>query len=353
MEKATRNPVAGFFFSLLAAGMWGVLPVTLKELLRGMDAQTIVWYRFLVAAALLAPWLAWQGRLPLPRQFRGTAGWWLLLAAAGLCGNYFLFAFALNFINGETAEAVIQLTTLFLIFGGVLFYGEPFSIAQKLGTALIVLGMALFFNDRLQELLDLGSEQTIGVLIVLAAAVTWTIYALLQKKLHGDFSSAQVLLFIYLFSTLVLLPFIDPGTLLSLDGPQLGLLAFCCLNTLIAYGAFAEALKFWDASKVSAVLVVAPLFTIGTLKLVVYINPEYAFSDRLTLLSIGGAVLLVLGSALTAIVVPKDGSLRESALLFASRAGLERWSKFGGWTYSAKAGKDGERTAEEEQSRWE
>ena len=302
MESQAKNPVAGFFLALVAAGMWGMLPVTLKELLLGMDAQTIVWYRFLIAAAILFPWLAWQGRLPAPRQFVDGAGWWLLLAAAGLCGNYYLFSVSLNFINGESAETVIQLTTLFLIFGGVLIYREPFTIAQKLGTALIVAGLALFFHDRLLELINLGNAQTIGVLIVVASAIGWTTYALLQKKLHSDFTSAQILLAIYLISSLVLLPFINPGSLFGLSKLQLGLLAFACLNTVIAYGCFAEALKCWDASKVSAVLAVAPLFTIGSLKLVVLVNPEYAFSDRLGWISIGGATLLVIGSAMTAIV---------------------------------------------------
>ena len=162
MENQTGKPVAGFLLALVAAGMWGMLPVSLKELLSGMNAQTIVWYRFLFAALLLLPWLAWQGRLPAPRQLRGAAGWWMLLAAAGLCSNYYLFSFALNFINGETGEAVLQLTTLFLIFGGVVFYREPFTIAQKAGTSFIVLGMVLFFHDRLSELLDLESEQTTG-----------------------------------------------------------------------------------------------------------------------------------------------------------------------------------------------
>ena len=83
---------------------------------------------------------------------------------------------------------------------------------------------------------------------------------------------------------------------------QYGLLAFCCLNTIVAYGCFAEALNLWDASKVSAVLALAPLFTIGTLKLIVFINPDYAFSDRLSWLSIFGALLLIIGSALTALI---------------------------------------------------
>lgn len=307
MQNQARNPVAGFFLALVAAAMWGMLPVTLKELLLGMDAQTIVWYRFLVATAILLPWMAWLGRLPAPRQFAGGAGWWLALAAVGLCSNYYLFSISLNFVNGETAEAVIQLTTLFLIFGGVVFYNEPFTNAQKMGTALIVIGLGLFFHDRLAELVDPENAQAIGVVIVIGSAIGWTTYALIQKKLNSVFSSAQILLAIYVFSTLVLLPVINPGSLFGLSGLQFGLLAFASLNTVVAYGCFAEALKLWDASKVSAVLALAPLFTIGSLRLVVLVNPDYAFSDRLGWISIGGAVLLVIGSAMTAIVPRAKG----------------------------------------------
>ena len=71
---------------------------------------------------------------------------------------------------------------------------------------------------------------------------------------------------------------------------------------MIAYGCFAEAMNIWDASKVSATLALAPLFTIGSLKLVVIFNPDYEFSDRLGFLALGGALLLVIGSVLTALM---------------------------------------------------
>ena len=104
------------------------------------------------------------------------------------------------------------------------------------------------------------------------------------------------------FSVIVLLPFISPNLLLQLTGFQLFLLSFCCINTLVAYGCFTEALNCWEASKVSAVLALAPLFTIVGLKVIVFSNPEYAYSDRLSVLSIIGAMLLVLGSMLTALM---------------------------------------------------
>lgn len=267
-----------------------------------MDAWTVVWYRFLVAALVLFFWLYFRKELPNLMSVSNRTRWFLLFAASGLCINYFTFADSLNYVNGETSEALIQLTTLFLILGGVIVYKEPFVAVQKIGTLLIVIGLLLFFHDRLVEFTSFENTQTVGVFILVNSAFAWTIYALLQKQLLGSFSSPQILLLIYVFSALVLAPFIAPSLLFSLSEFELLLLLFCCVNTLVAYGCFAEALKLWDASKVSAVLALAPLFTIGTLKIVVYFNPDYAFSDRLTWLSLVGALLLVVGSVLTALM---------------------------------------------------
>lgn len=297
---------------MVAAGLWGILPIALKELLAGMDATTIVWYRFLAAGIVLAAWLSFKGNLPNPLKATAEVRWILVVAALGLCANYSLFSQSLNYVNGETSEAVIQLTTLFLILGGVIFYKEPFDGIQKLGTAFIVFGLVLFFHDRLSSLTSLENKETIGILIVFVAAVTWTVYALLQKRLLKSFASVQILFLIYGFSVFAMLPFISPVTLFQLSGFELALLGFCCLNTLIAYGCFAEALNLWDASKVSAVLALAPLFTIGTLKLIVLVEPSYAFSDRLTVVSLVGASFLVVGSVLAALMPVIKHKLRQS-----------------------------------------
>ncbi len=302
MDKPEQSHVKGFLLSLTAAVMWGMLPVSLKEILSGMDATTIVWYRFLIAGVVLFSWLAYSRKIPNLLRASVKIRWYLFVAALSLCINYFLFSFSLNFVNGETSEAVIQLTSLFLIIGGVVIYKESFVAIQKFGTGLIVLGLLLFFNERLAELNSFENKETVGVVIVIFAAITWTVYALLQKQLLRHFSSVQILFLIYVFSIFVLLPFITPGSLWQLSQLQFWLLVFCCVNTLVAYGCFAEAMNCWDASKVSAVLALAPLFTIGSLKLVVSVFPDYEFSDRLSILSIIGALLLVVGSVLTALM---------------------------------------------------
>ena len=118
--KINKNEPLGFCLSLITAAMWGILPIALKELLAGMDAVTIVWYRFLLAALFVLGWLYFRGQLPSPAGVSKLTRGIIIIAAAGLCANYVLFSYSLNYVNAETSEAVIQLTTLFLILGGVL-----------------------------------------------------------------------------------------------------------------------------------------------------------------------------------------------------------------------------------------
>ena len=162
--------------------------------------------------------------------------------------------------------------------------------------------MVLFFNDRFSELLRDESGLMIGVLMLIAASIAWVVYALLQKHLLSTFDSVQILFMIYIVSTLVLLPLVQPSSILSLTSLQLGLLLFCCLNTVLAYGSFAEAMVHWHASKVSAVLALAPIFTIIGLKVVVWFIPSYEYTDHLNALSILAAGILVLGSVTVALV---------------------------------------------------
>ena len=55
-----QQPLLGFTFALIAAMAWGSLPIALKQVLSVMNAQTIVWYRFIIAAVSLLALLAYK-----------------------------------------------------------------------------------------------------------------------------------------------------------------------------------------------------------------------------------------------------------------------------------------------------
>jgi len=99
----------------------------------------------------------------------------------------------------------------------------------------------------------------------------------------------------------MLLPTAHPGVLFELDAWPLAVLAFCSLNTIIAYGSFAEALKHWEATRISAVLALTPLLTMAFASILAALPTAYVSEESLDLVSLAGAVLVVAGSATCAL----------------------------------------------------
>ena len=78
----------------------------------------------------------------------------------------------------------------------------------------------------------------------------------------------------------------------------------------LSYGAFAEALAHWQASRVSAALAITPLVTFASVALAAVWWPAYVQPEQVNGLAYCGAVLVVLGSALTALAPSIMANLR-------------------------------------------
>ncbi len=301
MHVSSGRWVYGLFLALLTALLWGILPIKLKQVLQVMDPVTVTWFRLTVSGGCLLAYLAAVGRLPRWRVL-GPKGIWLVpISVCGLVGNYVLYLMGLNLLSPGTAQLVVQMGPILLLIASLFVFKERFSLGQGLGLLVLLIGFGLFFNQRLSELLTSLSDYTAGVLTILAASAVWTFYALGQKQLLSVWNSLQVMMVIYLFCALLLTPWAHPLEALELNPLQGWLLLACCLNTLIAYGAFAEALAHLEASRVSATLAITPLVTFVAVAWAAWLWPEYVQAEQINGLGYGGALLVVLGSALTAL----------------------------------------------------
>jgi drug/metabolite transporter (DMT)-like permease len=288
--------------------LWAVLPFALQGVLVALDPVTITWARFLVSALLLGAFLAARGALPAAPALRGLA---LLLGAAtlGLAANYVLSLLGLHWTSPSESQVLIQLGPMLLALGGVLVFGERPTRLQWIGFGLLLTGLAGFFASR-RSAAAFGAERLgPGAMVIAVAALAWAIYGLAQKQLLQRLRSPQVLLCVYAGCALVFTPFAEPHRLAALDGMQAGLLAFAALNTLVAYGAFAESLAHWEASRVGAVIALSPLATLALAALVRFPWPGTTGSAHLGLGSWLGALLVVIGSV-TASLAGSPGAPR-------------------------------------------
>ncbi|MEE4106414.1 DMT family transporter [Pseudomonas viridiflava] len=301
MHISSGRWVYGLCLSLLTALLWGILPVKLKQVLQAMDPVTVTWFRLLVSGSLLFVWLASVKRLPSFKLLGRKGKALVVLAVLGLVGNYMLYLVGLRMLSPGTTQLLIQIGPILLLISSIFLFKERFSLGQGIGLAILLIGFGLFFNQRLVELLTSLGDYTLGVLIVIMASVVWTFYGLSQKQLLTVWNSLQVMMVIYLFCALLITPWAHPAQALQLSPLQGWLLLACCLNTLVAYGAFAEALAHWEASRVSATLALTPLITLASVAIAAWLWPTYVQAEEINALGYGGALLVVLGSALTAL----------------------------------------------------
>lgn len=301
MHISSGRWVQGLLLALLTAFLWGILPIKLKQVLQVMDPVTVTWYRLSVSGGLLFAWLAANRRLPSFSGLGVKGKGLVAVAVAGLVGNYVLYLVGLNLLSPGTAQLVVQLGPVLLLVASVFVFKERFSLGQGLGLLVLLVGFALFFNQRLEELLTSLGTYTTGVLTIILATSIWVFYALSQKQLLTVWNSQQVMMVIYICCALLLTPWVHPLEALQLSPLQGWLLLACCLNTLVAYGAFAEALAHWEASRVSATLALTPLVTFVAVALAAWLWPDYVHAEQINGLGYVGAVTVVLGSALVAL----------------------------------------------------
>jgi drug/metabolite transporter (DMT)-like permease len=274
--------------ALLTAALWGVLPIALRVVTQAMDPITVTWYRFGTAALLLGAYLALTGGLPRITHESWAVRGLLLAAALGLTANYVLFVVGVQMTTPATTVTVNQLANVFLLLGGLLLFHERFGRLQWCGLLVLLAGQLLFFNRRLPLLFTSDTHTGLGVMLVTIGSLCWAGYGLAQKQLLKRLTSAQV-------------PWAHPTQLTVLDAPQRIALLFCALNTLIAYGAFAESMKLWQVTRVTALVATTPLFTLLAALLAANWLRLANAAEPLNALAVAGAIAVVAGSALCAL----------------------------------------------------
>jgi drug/metabolite transporter (DMT)-like permease len=289
----------GLLLALGTATMWGTLPVALHQVAPTIGPATSTFFRFFIAALLLTPYLLVTRQVNNQHKLKSAKLLALTLAAGLLLtGNYGFYILGLERTSAEATQVMIQLAPMLLLLAGLWLFKETLSTQQWLGFFAFALGLLLFFERQISQLLFDFGDYWLGLVFIIMSAIFWTGYAIIQKYLLNDFKSSETMLIFYWIGSLVFLPLSDFSTMGQLNSLQWAALLFCGLNTLIAYGCFAEAMVHLEASRVSAIIAITPLFTIAIAQLIPIANMPI---EPLTWLSILGALLVVSGSITTAI----------------------------------------------------
>ncbi len=291
----------GILYAITTAVLWGFLAIALKIALAKIDAFTIVWFRFSLSFLVLALFFVFKNRRRLSILFKPPYP--LIVAALFLGVNYVGFLLGLKYSSPNSAQVFMQIGPVILVFVGVFIFREKINRRQILGLVITLIGLFLFYSKQI-SMITSSDLFNIGMMWVFVGAVAWVVYAAIQKKLVTKFPPQQLNLLLYGLPALLYTPISSPGSLSNIPIIYLGALIFAAFNTLFAYGAFAEALKYTEANKVSVILICNPIITIIIMWILNHYELSWLDKDPISPASFLYALLVLAGAAMAVFKKP-------------------------------------------------
>ncbi|RUT73065.1 DMT family transporter [Ancylomarina longa] len=303
MNSAPINTnTKGVLYAMLTALLWGFLPIFLKISLEEIPPMTIVWFRFTFAFLVLFIYYLITDKSQLKIIKRPPM--LLVLAAIALGVNYLGFLQGVNYTSPSNAQIIIQTGPILLALVGFIVFKERINFKQTIGFGIAGLGLFLFYHNQLQTFIQDTNAFNTGFLWVELGAVTWVIYAALQKTLVQHHPAQLLNMVLYGIPALLYIPFADFSAFANLSLSGWLIVIFLGVNTLVAYGSIALAFKYTEAYKVSIIVTMNPIITLITMAVLTILEVNWIKADNLSLYSFLGAAL-VIGGAITAVYFSK------------------------------------------------
>jgi LPXTG-motif cell wall-anchored protein len=284
----------GIIYTVITVLLWGVLAIALKIASKEIDSPTVVWFRFSLAFSGMFVWMVIKN--PKELQILYKPSWSIVLSSLALTWNYIGFMLGIQYTSPSNAQVAIQSGPVLLAVFGIIFFKEKISRIQIAGFLFAIIGFYIFYRQHLGAIPGHENQYSKGMFITLTGAVTWAIYAALQKKLILNYSVGTLNVFIFGLPVLLLLPFVNIANLAYLSFGYWILLVFLGANTLISYACLSLALKYLEASKVSIIIVLNPIITFILMGIFTWMQVDWIAGEHFSVLSIAGALLALTGA---------------------------------------------------------
>jgi drug/metabolite transporter (DMT)-like permease len=249
----------GILFSVVTALLWGVLPIILKISLQGFTIGTIAWFRFSLAFLVLGIFLQFKGSRPL--NILRKPPWMGVFGGLCLTANYYWVTLGVEISGPSNMAVLIQTASVFLVLTGVFIFRERLTSCQIFGMFVVAAGLTLFFFDQ-QSRVAMSSEHYFANFLIIMSAIVWVGYMISQKFLSHKYGAQSLNFLVYAVATLMLLGTVEWSEFASAGFNAWWALIFCGVNTLIAYGALAEAVKYIPFALISVIISLNPLITL-------------------------------------------------------------------------------------------
>lgn len=173
-----RNGLIALLCAYFIGG--AIAPIFVKLGTREFPAFLFSELRFLVAIAVILPFFLRQKRDKIVKKDRKLLAFNSLL----FFGNVALFSFGIQYTTAITSQILYALLPLLVAVFAHFLLSERVTRNKIIGLFVALLGVGLLISQSISTHDTFSFGKPIGNILVLGAVVSWSLYAVISKKLH-------------------------------------------------------------------------------------------------------------------------------------------------------------------------
>ena len=293
---------AGVLYAIGTALIWALIPFWIRTALGFVDPVSMSALRLLGGGLIFA--LIARDRTPVFRllQSRQTRRW-VAIGAGALALNHILFAAGLQWTTPTAGVISVQIQTVAASALSWIVLGEAISLHKGAGMAAVIGGIVIVGWDGQDLSQILGSERSLGNLVMFAGGLLWGIYAVCQRRFSSPrttgeggafpgYNPQDLLAPFFLLAGVFAVPVVAPFAALRapVSLPAVATLAALTVaGTVGGYYCLSQAMNRLPVATAVTITNTAPLI-VALISIVVY-------GEALSIYTVAGGALAVAGCA--------------------------------------------------------
>jgi drug/metabolite transporter (DMT)-like permease/cytidylate kinase len=271
---------------VLTAIAFGTMEISLKIAGTAFTPFQLTFLRFLVGGLLLMPLAIRDLKKRSIHLDRSDWGYLAVLGLINICFSMIFFQIGVNMANAGLAAIVFSSNPIFVMIFSYFIIHEAFTRKKAITLVLSLIGLVIVANP-----MAIIRSGNIGLLVSLAAAVSFALYTTLGKlrieKLGGNVENAFSFLIGCVFLLFLLLFHGDP-IVAGIDSHTVWSLIYCSLVvTGFGYLCFMKAVELTGPSNASFAFFIKPIIAL--------ILSAIILSEPITVNAVVGLALILLG----------------------------------------------------------
>lgn len=253
-----------YILMIFACVFWAGAFIAGKSSVASFGPWSLTFYRFAVAALIMAPFLLATQRKYMSLSFKQVRQV-VILGLVGMVGYHVLFFEALKFTEASTASMIAATNPVVTAFILALTGVEKLSIKKVMYLLLALFGVLLTISNwQLSVLLNLKGQK--GELLMVLAVSCWAVYSVLVKKYIAGFKPVIMSFYAFFCCALISLPFalhegLVKSSIVAPKGAWFSILYMSLFASVLGYWIQQSSIQKIGPAKTNIFINIVPVFS--------------------------------------------------------------------------------------------